>query len=570
MRGERGTSAGRSEGVVAALLVDPGDGAARGLLGQVRVGDRWERPAEAEARLAADARLVALLAEYDRRRERARDAEGHAKLAHWCERNGLAAEALAHFTVTVRLDPKRASAWNRLGYEPHDGRWMTHQQYLDEQSDRSAQKAADARWSRLLPAWKKDLKDPAARDEAEARLAGVDDPRAVGAVWRTFAPGDADDQARAVQILGQIEAPAATQGLALAALYSPHSGVRRAALETLAGRDPNDAAGLLVGLLGDPGLSAPDPSWFAFRFYVQPVGSDFFGSTGVTRFESRWFDAVATYTVDESQGRFSASWESYGRRVAIQWSQQLQNLGTMIDQLVGEAGRRALADEARSRPVREFNARVIDLLRFVTKKDLGDDVEAWRRWWVEELGYAYQAPRPTYDEPIEPKPTYFLANVHYSCFAAGTNVRTRRGPRPIEAVRVGDRVLARDAETGVLAYRPVVSVAHNPPAETLRVRTEDGGSVVATGIHRFWKVGEGWVMARDLRSGDRLRAIDGSTRVISAEPEATQAVYNLEVLGGHSFFVGETGLLVHDKSPLGPPSSSPAGFDSARYASAAR
>ena len=36
-----------------------------------------------------------------------------------------------------------------------------------------------------------------------------------------------------------------------------------------------------------------------------------------------------------------------------------------------------------------------------------------------------------------------------------------------------------------------------------------GETIVATGIHRFWKAGKGWTMARDLKAGDRLRMIGG-------------------------------------------------------------
>ena len=35
-----------------------------------------------------------------------------------------------------------------------------------------------------------------------------------------------------------------------------------------------------------------------------------------------------------------------------------------------------------------------------------------------------------------------------------------------------------------------------------------GESIAATGIHRFWKAGNGWTMARDLKPGDRIRALD--------------------------------------------------------------
>ena len=127
-------------------------------------------------------------------------------------------------------------------------------------------------------------------------------------------------------------------------------------------------------------------------------------------------------------------------------------------------------------------------------------------------------------------------------------MRTVLGPRPIEGLQVGDRVLTSDVTTGALEVRPVVAVRHNPPSPTLRL-TLGSESVVATPIHRFWKAGTGWVMARDLKPGDAVRAIGGVVKVVATEPDAVQPVYNLEVAEGRSYFVGERGALVHDYSP---------------------
>jgi hypothetical protein len=46
------------------------------------------------------------------------------KLALWCEKAGLAAEATAEFTAAVNIDAHCEEAWKHLGYVRHDGRWM--------------------------------------------------------------------------------------------------------------------------------------------------------------------------------------------------------------------------------------------------------------------------------------------------------------------------------------------------------------------------------------------------------------------------------------------------------------
>ncbi len=76
--------------------------------------------------------------------------------------------------------------------------------------------------------------------------------------------------------------------------------------------------------------------------------------------------------------------------------------------------------------------------------------------------------------------------------------------------------------------------------------------IVSTGIHRFWKAGKGWTMARDLKPGDILRLVGGVASVKSIEPDVTQPVYNLDVAESRDFFVGNKGLLVHDFSFVQP------------------
>jgi hypothetical protein len=79
-----------------------------------------------------------------------------------------------------------------------------------------------------------------------------------------------------------------------------------------------------------------------------------------------------------------------------------------------------------------------------------------------------------------------------------------------------------------------------------------GESIVATGIHRFWKAGKGWTMARELKPGDRLRMVGGTVEVESIVGDQTQPVYNLDVADARDFFVGAKRLLVHDFSFVQP------------------
>jgi hypothetical protein len=200
--------------------------------------------------------------------------------------------------------------------------------------------------------------------------------------------------------------------------------------------------------------------------------------------------------------------------------------------------------------VAQTNETAVSALRELSGEDRGDSSVAWQAWWTDQQGYAS-------DTSTAPKPTFsqFVSNpsvpIHHSCFAAGTPVRTINGLVPIESIKTGDRVLTQDPETGRLSFQPVVGVYHNRPNATLKVDL-GGEAVVATGIHRFWKAGKGWVMARELKTGDVVRTLGGTARVGSVETGEVQRVYNLEVASGQSFFVGAAGVLVHDNSLVRP------------------
>ncbi len=218
--------------------------------------------------------------------------------------------------------------------------------------------------------------------------------------------------------------------------------------------------------------------------------------------------------------------------------------------------------------IRDSNQRPRQILSEAIGNDLGDDRAAWTKWLTDLFGYAY-APMQSADSqttiveqvPLayQPQATPFVVNqvvsvqlLHHSCFGAGTPVRMFDGQRPIESLRVGDLVLTQDTHTGLLRYQAVVEVYHNPPNATYRIGLDGGESIVATGIHRLWKAGKGWTMARDLKPGDTLRTLGGLARVESVDAEERQPVYNLQVAEGESYFVGKTGVLAHDNSTINP------------------
>lgn len=137
------------------------------------------------------------------------------------------------------------------------------------------------------------------------------------------------------------------------------------------------------------------------------------------------------------------------------------------------------------------------------------------------------------------------------CFVAGTLVATEAGARPIEAIRAGDRVLARDSEGDAVDWRTVVRTYDRRAESLIRLTIGDPDEVETVELtpdHRLFVDGRGWTEAQRLTPGrDRLVDVAGAAIVVqSAESEAGAEVFNLEVDGYHTYFVGRHQALAHN------------------------
>jgi hypothetical protein len=146
--------------------------------------------------------------------------------------------------------------------------------------------------------------------------------------------------------------------------------------------------------------------------------------------------------------------------------------------------------------------------------------------------------------------TYKPPKVTYrrSCFGGGTPVATDLGAIAIEKLRVGDRVLAQDADTGELSFKPVLGTTVRPPVDMVLVTTTRGELRTTRG-HPFWIVGKGWRMAKELQVGDRVVSLGGSATVTALAKQPAEPAYNLIVADFGTYFVGDGRILVHDNTP---------------------
>jgi hypothetical protein len=135
--------------------------------------------------------------------------------------------------------------------------------------------------------------------------------------------------------------------------------------------------------------------------------------------------------------------------------------------------------------------------------------------------------------------------------------------RPIEQIRVGDRVVAQDPLTGRTRLKRVLRVFRRRSDHVCRlgVRAESGLGlqwIETTDEHPFWVPGRGWVPARRLVLGDSLRQADGRSatlvdRQFRKERQGVP-VYNIETEDFHTYCVAAdeqaAPVLVHNCNPL--------------------
>jgi tetratricopeptide (TPR) repeat protein len=561
---QHGLTAERVKHLALAIAYDPKNALARGLAGLVAFHGTWKSPADVGNEFKHDPASQELIREYlDRRTRAPHKADPQLKLAAWCAEKGLKEQALAHYSEVTRIDPSRETAWKHLGYKKQGNRWVKPEEAAAQKLEAEHQKRADVHWKPRLEKLRDELQSASSsqRDKARAGLAEVRDPRAVPMIWRVFGSANQPSQLVAVQLFSQVEGPTASFWLAVLAIDASSADVRQKATAALRGRDPRDVIGRLVALVHKP-----------FKYELKPGKGP--GSTAALLVDGERFDIHRFYRMPDIDIRvmpnidlsgalpnnpgavgpspfMNPTFQELSRRIAAYaaYQRDMAMQQTMDDDV-------RMLDQANAR-INQTNDRVLPLLQTLTGQTLGADPKAWQSWWTDQLGLVLDSSssdtKPTLTETVaSPDATLSVPSgavqfgiPHHACFAAGTVVHTIDGPQPIESIKVGDRVLAENTTTGVLAFSPVVAVQLNNPQPTLRITT-GGESIIATGIHRFWMAGKGWTMARDLKAGDRLRMVGGVASIDSIESDQTQPVYNLDVADQRDFFVGKAGLLVHD------------------------
>ena len=299
----------------------------------------------------------------------------------------------------------------------------------------------------------------------------IDTPAALPALELVLAPASQKEAVLAAEAIGRIRGPEASLSLARLAVFANWEEARKQAAEQLKSRPLVEFVPPMLAAMATPLV---DVSWdVVFR-------AD--GTALATQKFSRERQAVTEVKVVQTW--YSRSDGGQGPLPA--WL--TGNFWGVLEETAWDQHNLAFWQNLQSEAL---NLRIADALNHVTDQELSSDAEAWWSWWD-----GYNETRAS-EKPVV-QSYYSQVRVTCSCFAAGTPVWTIDGPRPIERIAIGDLVLAQNAETGELAFKPVLRTTIGSPIELVTVKAGED-TIQCTGGHAFWVPGSGWTHAAQAR-----------------------------------------------------------------------
>ena len=136
------------------------------------------------------------------------------------------------------------------------------------------------------------------------------------------------------------------------------------------------------------------------------------------------------------------------------------------------------------------------------------------------------------------------------CFVAGTLVLTASGLVAIENIKPGDMVYAADAETLEVSTKQVLETYIRETSSLVHL-TINGENIISTYDHPYYVKDKGFVSAEALWIGAELIDKNGNTLYVEQIyreklDNQFKTVYNFKVEDYHTYFVGDSSLLVHN------------------------
>ncbi|MDR1066349.1 MAG: HINT domain-containing protein [Clostridiales bacterium] len=143
------------------------------------------------------------------------------------------------------------------------------------------------------------------------------------------------------------------------------------------------------------------------------------------------------------------------------------------------------------------------------------------------------------------------------CFAGGTLVYTPSGYVPIELIKSGDLVCAKDPDSGEFGVKKVLETSSSGVYAIYYVTIGDE-KIGVTDEHPFWVYGKGFVKTEDLNVGDEvvshnrenleedffgIQIVNGIEKIYF---EDKISVHNLIVEDWHTYYIGRGRVFAHN------------------------
>lgn len=539
-----GLPAEREQLLAAASAADPQANLPRWYQGQIQTASGAWRSVD-KPTAAAEGRLYREYAAL--RSEKLDNAESHKALADWCRKHELLEQERAHLIRSLTLEPNQLELRKRLNLVKVGNQWYEPQVVEREERRQRAAKEAYEHWFPLLAKLAPQLSSPdeKKRSAARAQVLAVREIGALPVLQSVIGSRGEEEQLLVLKVAGGLPELDATRLITWLAVDSPAEKVRELATHLLKSREVTDFAPLLVAELYSPIETKVESK----------VLSN--GSVALRRsFAREGADHVELFVSD---ARFDPLISPLNRSndllINLMQRTDVAQRGANFATATSE---QTVAEQNRWTQLR--NERITAALVATTGANLPAKPDAWWQWWgelneVEQPNGKSVVARYRFNQvdAIDRNGRIEVTEVRLavSCFNAGTPVWTDQGPIAIERIRIGDLVLARDVETGELAYKPVLLTTVRPKRQMTRF-SAGSETIQATGGHLFWVSGSGWVRAKELQPGQVLHGASAPANVANVEQGIVAESYNLVVDEFHNYFVGQQKLLAHDNTPRRP------------------
>lgn len=491
--------------------------------------------------------------EYIERCEKAEHTwQSQTALASWCSQHQLPEQAQAHNYHALFFVPKDADLsrhYQRMGYVRVGTQWLSRQEAFEARRDLVEYLEQLESGTPLVDRFGDDLEAGRLSETSRrGHLKQLANTNKIAALEIVLAPRSERSGQAAVEALRQIPTYQASQALGRIAAYSPWLFVRDSAIDSLKDRRWEEFVPQWLSMLRTP---------ITADFQPMSLGS-YQGILCLFRSERDFDVEIGQLLVWVPPARDRGPLHFRPQRTAFYQAQAQSALKRRRDQL-------ELASISQNELTEQINERAIAGLRETTQQSLSESPQAWWDWWQVQSGLPTTASRakrviivkedqpltfrplapPIQRLPLPPPPE------SHSCLVAGTPVRIERGLVAVEHIVPGDRVLAKNIETGELAYKVVLhtTVRESSPITKFVI---DDETIQATEGHHFWVSGRGWTKTRELVADQPIHTAIGAVRVASTEPGESAPTYNLVVADFHTYFVGKSGILSHDVLPPKP------------------